>query len=350
MWPTSGVSDITGPAGPSERAEHGRDRPGRRKAVLHGIFAVVGLVAMALLVRSVGPSALVTALRSSARWLPLLFALELGRVATEIWATRSLSAAVRARVPFVELTRAHVLGYAIASVMPAGRAAGEALKAAMLSRFVGAPEAAAVGAANQSSAMLGGALAAIPCVIAAYSLTGTSALTGSLAVFTVVSLFIVAAFQIACRRRDVGGALIRKITKMEESSTSFEAAIGRIPPVPLVATIAALASRALFTIELVVLLHATAGVMGFGRTWLTLGVSLVGGAIGDMVPGQLGASDGAFALAAGTLGITAADGVAIAMTQHVVQLAWGALGFALPFVWRSSRDPRAAAGGVPVEG
>ena len=350
MWPTSGVSNITDDHRPREHAQDGRDRPGRRKAVVHAIFAAFGIAAMALLVRSVGASALVAALRSSARWLPLLFALELGRVATEMWASRSLSASVRARVPFAELARAHVIGYAVACVMPAGRAAGEAVKAAMMSRFVGAPEAAAVGAANQSSAMLGGALAAVPCVIAAYWITGWSALTGGLLVFTIVSLAIVAAFQIACRRRDVGGALIRRITKMEESSTSFEAAIGRIPPVPLVATIAALTSRAFFAIELAVLLYATAGAVGFGRTWLALGVSLVGGAVGDMVPGQLGASDGAFALAAGTLGITAADGVAIAMTQHVVQLTWGVLGWTLPLVWRSPRAQSSAADGLPVEG
>src|SRR5262249_686047 len=121
-------------------------RAGRRKLVIHAAFGVVGLAALGLIIRGVGASTLFGILRASARWLPLLFAIDALRVAAEAVVTRSLSARVRRRVPLGELARIHVVGYAVAMTMPAGRAAGEAVKAAMLARFVGLPEAAAIGA------------------------------------------------------------------------------------------------------------------------------------------------------------------------------------------------------------
>jgi uncharacterized membrane protein YbhN (UPF0104 family) len=304
----------------------------RRRALLHAVFALVGAAAIALLVRSVGVAALVAALRASARWLPLLFALEAGRAALEAFATWSLSARVRARVRLPELARAHLIAYAVSMVMPAGRAAGEATKAALLSRRVGAPEAAAVAAGNQSAALLGGALAAVPCAVAAAVLAPGSPLTWALAVFAAGSSALTAAFQLALRRGALGGSLLRRITGTEEAPAAFREALARMPAVPLGATLAAVGSRALFAVELAVLLHAAGG--SALRAPLALGVSLVGGALGDLVPGQLGASDGAFALAAPLLGITRADGVALAMTLHLLQIGWAVLGGSLPLWWK----------------
>jgi hypothetical protein len=341
VWPTSRVSERTG-------AEE-TTKAGRRKAVLHGIFALVGLGALTLLIRSIGLGPLLAALRASARWLPFLIALEAGRVMLEVVATLSLSPRLRRRASLSQLARIHVIGYAVSAIMPAGRAAGEAVKAAMFSRFVGGPEAAAIGTGNQSAAMIGGALAGVPVALVAFLLTGLSPLTLALVVFMLVSLVVVAAFQIACRRRDVGGALIRRFTHLEQATADFEAALQKIPLVPVTATACTLASRALFTIELAMLLYGASGHAGFGRTILALGVSLVGGAIGDMVPGQLGASDGAFALAAPLLGITAAGGVAMTMTLHVVQILWGLFGWTVPWWWKAGPTPASGGGELPAE-
>jgi hypothetical protein len=327
-------------------SEHpsGSAQKGRRKALIHGAFALVGAAVLGLLIRSVGPAALLAALRASARWLPLIFALELGRAALEGVGTWSLSARVRARVPLGQLARIHLVAAAVGSVMPAGRAAGEAVKAAMLARFVGAAEATSIGTGNYAAALLGGVLAAFPCALAALLLTGASALTLALVVFAFAAAGLVAAFQFACRRPDLGGALVRRFLDLEQDPGAFQDALSRIPLVPVVASLASVASRALFAVELGLLLHATSGHSGFGRALLALGVSIVGGALGDVVPGQLGASDGAFALAAPLLGIAAADGVAMAMTLHLVQIGWGILGWTLPFVWKAAPAPQPAGG------
>lgn len=337
------------PDSPGAAPEVPRPRSGRRKALIHGAFALVGLGAMALLVRSVGPAALFAALRSSARWLPVLMVLEVGRVALEAIATRSLSPRVKQRVGLAQLARIHVLAFAVCNVMPAGRAAGEAVKAAMLSRFVGAPEAAAIGTGNQAAALLGGAVFAVPCAVAAALLTGSSVLTWALVVFALATTLLTVGFQIACRRPGIGGALVRRFTKMEQATATFQEAIDRIPLFPVPATLATVGSRALVTIELGILLYAASGSTSVGRALLALGVSMVGGAVGDVVPGQLGAADGAFALAAPHLGITRADGVAMAMTVHVVQLVWGLVGATVPLFWKAAPARAEDGEGLPAE-
>jgi hypothetical protein len=181
----------------------------------------------------------------------------------------------------------------------------------------------------------------VPCALAAAVLAPGSPLTWALAVFAAGSVAFTAAFQIALRRGALGGSLLRRITGTEEAPAAFREALGRMPAVPLGATLAAVGSRALFAVELAVLLHAAGG--SALRAPLALGVSLVGGALGDLVPGQLGASDGAFALAAPLLGTSRADGVALAMTLHLLQIGWAVLGGSLPLWWKTSTPGAQAA-------
>ncbi len=315
----------------------------RRKLLVHAVFGAVGLVALGLLVRGVGPATLFAILRRSAHWLPVLFAIDALRVVAEAVGTRSLSERVRRRVPLGELARIHIVAYAVAMVMPAGRATGEAVKATMLARHVGAPEAAAVGAANQSTSMLGGALGAIPCAAAALWLTGPSRLTGGLAAFVVVTLAGFAALQIACRRRGLAAVVLRRFTRMKDATTAFQNALERIPVVPWGATLAALASRALLVVELGVLLLVLGGRHGPLQALVAHGVGMLGGTLGDLVPGQLGAMDGAFALAAPTLGLALVDGVAVSVMLHCVQALWAVGGWVLPLLWKARAHGEAGA-------
>ncbi len=321
-----------GPASePSTRA----GRTGRRRVLVHAIAGVVGLAALAALVRGVGAAQLFGIVRALAGWLPLLIAVDAVRVVAEAAATYSLSEPVRRRVPLGELCRVHIIGYAVSSIMPAGRAAGEAAKAAMLARFVGAPAAAAVGVANQANQMLGSALGAVPCVVAALWLTGFSLLTAVVAAFVLVTLAGVTLFQLACRSRGVGGALLARFNRMAKATSAFHDAIERIPIAQPAATAAALVHRAIAVLQLGILLWALGGRHGVGQALLAQGVSLVGGAVGDLVPGQLGATDGAFALAAPYLGLSLVDGIAISVMLHCVQAFWAVIGWTVPLFWRA---------------
>jgi hypothetical protein len=61
---------------------------------------------------------------------------------------------------------------------------------------------------------------------------------------------------------------------------------------------------------------------------------VAGGAAGDFIPGQLGATDGAFALAAPTLHVSVADAIAVAIVAHFLQLAGAAIYATTPLWWR----------------
>jgi hypothetical protein len=52
------------------------------------------------------------------------------------------------------------------------------------------------------------------------------------------------------------------------------------------------------------------------------GVGLVGASLGDLVPGQLGATDATFAVSAGTVGLTRESAISVALVIHLVQMTW----------------------------
>ena len=67
------------------------------------------------------------------------------------------------------------------------------------------------------------------------------------------------------------------------------------------------------------------------------GVYLMVAAIGVMIPGQVGASEGGFAAAAESLGWTSAQAVAVPLIAHAIQLALIAVGFVVLMSWRGAR-------------
>jgi hypothetical protein len=67
---------------------------------------------------------------------------------------------------------------------------------------------------------------------------------------------------------------------------------------------------------------------------LTFGVATVAGSLGDSVPAQLGVIDGSLTAAAGALGISAEEALAMSMLVHAFQIAWIAVGVLTPIAWR----------------
>jgi hypothetical protein len=204
----------------------------------------------------------------------------------------------------------------------------ETIKAAALARSVGGAHAAAIGATNQSLALLGGAIIGSLGVLAAYLTSGFSAVTGAVALYVLTAASGFAVVQIACRRRSIGGFFGRRFAGMRAASASFHEALGEIPVVPRAALAIIVVQRALQALLIGVTIHAASGAFGLRISFLTQGISLVGGSMGDLIPGQLGAVDGAFALAAPLLGIATAAGVAVAVLVRCVQLAWMTVGIA----------------------
>jgi len=95
-------------------------------------------------------------------------------------------------------------------------------------------------------------------------------------------------------------------------------------------------ARAVPLLSLAILARAL-GASSMVRAGLTAGsVHMVATSAGDLVPGQLGVTDAAFALAAPALGLSLAAAVAVALLSHGVQLVWCAAGALTPLLWHES--------------
>ena len=317
------------------------------RLALRGLFGVIGFVALALLIRSAGARSLLEALRIAARWLPLLLALDVLRIGCEALGTFYLSRLVR-RMPMARLLRIHFIGYSVGAVMPAGRSASEAVKATMLAGALGAPRAAAIAATNQGMSLLSGAVCGLPCAVAAYSYTRLSLLTLAILGYSLLASLGFVMVQIACRRRELGGILSRRFARVRAVTRAFHSALDEIPVVPGRALLMAVLSRLLHAVEVAILVFAVGGSMGIGALFLSQGVSLVGNSLGDLIPGQFGAADGAFAFAAPALGITAAAAISVSLMVHCLQVFWALFGAVVPLFWQAWTPAFAAVGPKPA--
>ncbi|HVY48389.1 MAG TPA: lysylphosphatidylglycerol synthase domain-containing protein [Minicystis sp.] len=311
----------------------------RRRLVLHAVFGVLGVGAMAAMVHSVGPAKLLAVLGRCAVFLPFLVLIEVVRIATEWGGMWWLSRDVRRAVAPLPLFRTHVVAYAVSCVMPAGRAACEGTKAAMIAPYVGGPRAAAIAATNQSLCLFAGALIALACAVGAWIELGSSPVTWGCIVSAVMAILAYAAVQIASRARRLGGFLGRRFEKLRAATASFQDALEDLPVLHVGAASLWFVNRLLQTVQFGLLVYAVGGPLGVGTALVAEGVNVAGGAAGDFIPGQLGATDGAFALAASSLHIAVADAIAVAMVVHFMMLSIALLGALTPLVWRAPPAP-----------
>ncbi len=269
------------------------------------------------------------ALVQLAAWIPVLFVLEGARIAVEAAGTRALY--LPYRVPLGLLARSHVIGYSLAFYMPAGRATAETVKAAMLAKCATPARAAAVAAANQSLALLGMSAAGFACMIGAALVPGSGKLVASVAAVASLTGALGFAIRFATLHLDAGW-LRRFAPKAAIVVGDARAEIPRwFPPFPLAMF---LANRLLQLASIAVLLYALAGTVTVTSTLVAGAVNLVGASLGDMVPGQLGATDATFSVSAGLVGLTPSAAISIALMIHIVQMTWMAIGLVTELVVR----------------
>jgi hypothetical protein len=289
----------------------------------------------------VGPAELLVVLRRSSVWLPAVFLLEALRIGCDSLSTLLLYGERGRAVPIRALLRAHVIAYPIIFLFPAGRAAGEAWKATALAPFTGAPAAAAAATANQALSLFGCFGVSIPCFLAALAAWGFSGLTIAVGVQAITAIAFATGIQLASRARAVSGLIGRFSAAAGRATSSYQDQIQKLPIVPPGPLGAMLLSRAVQLTQLGVLLHAVSASSGraagsaamfLQRALLAEGVNLVGMAAGDVIPGQVGATDAAFSIAAPSLGIAAEAAIAISISMHAVQLTWCAVGAWLPLL------------------
>lgn len=319
----------------------------RLRWVLHVALAVLGVGAVGLLVRHVGATRLLEAMRECAPVLPIVFGLEIVRTIIDAWRTQLVFSAGGATVSMRRLVPVQIASYPMGLLLPAGGAAGEAYKAAVLSGDVSTPLAAAAATTNQALQLFAAVIVSVPCGLVAYSVWGLSGFTIAIIVQAVSALALGLFIQLATRHPMVAALAARVSKKAGAFFDSHRAAARTMPFAPLRSLGAAVLGRAVQLVQ-----YGLLAVFAGASPWLTasvlaLGVQLVAGAAGDLVPAQIGATDASFALAAEPLGLLPARALSIAFAIHVVQIGWALVAIFTPFARLARSQTHEGLGGMP---
>jgi uncharacterized membrane protein YbhN (UPF0104 family) len=303
------------------------------RRVLHAALFVVGVLLVGWLVEQAGTSRVKAILAEAGEWLPLIVILELGIIASDVLATRWLLGGTAGAVRKMTWARSTALAYAMSVLLPAGRATGEAARAAALSRDVGWATAATATSTLQAAVLFGNAVASAAAALASANVSRMLTLLLGLNAVVCGGL----------------GVLVLTLSRWSRLARWLRArvAVPGAPATPIErgavtrAALLCVVGRAVQAIQYGVALHAVGGSAGTRAALITQGIHLVGATVGDAVPNQIGATDGAYRLFANALGLADAPAraLSIALLVRIAQLGLAAIAVAI--AWAVSRQERA---------
>ncbi len=297
-----------------------RSRPGRIAAFLIGCAAVGGLLG------HIGFKEVGRALQQMALAFPACLLLEAAIILFDSLAARSLFGPDRGRLRAVDLARSGLLSYVAMAFMPSGRVFGEATRAAILAERSTSARAAHAAYQMQSAVLVGNSITALVGLIATVQICGWSGYGLAIGVVLLVNLGLGTAMVLMAR----GGHLGHRVGQWLKSVAHFGAAFDQValesPPWPLQAIAWIVAGRGLQVAQLVLFFGAASGHYSIGGGLVAEGAHLVGAAAGELIPAQVGAAEANFALYAKAFSTDSAGAVAVALSLHLVVLAWVLVG------------------------
>jgi hypothetical protein len=299
-------------------------------------FALAGVAAVVILVRQVGARTLLGMIGAALPWMPALLLLEAVRILADMLGTRALARlAISAhhddQLDLASWVRMHLVANAALVVLPAGRAICEGIKVMSISAVTGAPRAAGIVVVQHGMTMLALGTISIPCAAAALVLHSKilALLIAGHGVLCFVGAF---GFLFASRRANIPRFAATWFVHAPDAISTFRATVKSLPWFSPAAFGAKLLNRVAQTAQYVLLLLAIAGDASAARAFFAEGVNLVGSALGEFIPAQVGTIDGAFAYAAPQLEINLAMAVGIAALARLTQLVWSAVGALVPVI------------------
>jgi uncharacterized membrane protein YbhN (UPF0104 family) len=278
----------------------GRKRWTRAAAVGGGL--ALGFFALSWVIRDAGVETTRHLVVRAMPWLPLALSIEALRIVVELLSARKLFAMLRSPLSLVPLARVQMVGYSIGNLLPAGRAVAEATKAGLLAPLTTVANAAAVATTSQGLHLLASAF-----VLLFSSLAALASLHEVLGV---------------SRMAPAEGKWFARLPRFGAGLQAFRRALHALPAVPAAPFAWILASRLLQIGSIATLAHAIGFRAGPIAAFMGEGILLTGASMGDFVPGQIGAVEGAFAIFASQLGTSKANAIALALLLHLVQTFW----------------------------
>lgn len=287
------------------------------------LLGVGGLVLLFAIVRHVGFDVIVGTLKPALAWLPVLAAMELVRIGCAAMASCLAFGALAPRIPRTTLFRAHVLGHSLSAIAPAPTLFNETIKATLITPYTGAGPASAVGFTNQAATLMANGLMTIPCGLAIAALQSVSSVWFIACVInTVVLVASGLALQLVTRAEGPGRWLVKRMPRLAERAAEFRDHARGITMGARGPTAMLLVSRCLQMAQYGVAARAVGIDVGFLRVVASEGVHLVAMAMGVLVPGGVGTTEGTFTLAADLLETTVARATAMALLMRCMQLVW----------------------------
>lgn len=321
--------------GPAEQRR--RARWAWAKRIGRTVLFVAGVTAVVMLVRGAGPDVVLRTLIEAAVWLPLVVALEVGFMTMDVIALRSLLGENGERVPLAVWIRTGMMQYGVMQLLPAGRAGGEVARAAGLSPYVGGARAAAMAARLQAATMLGNTMISLPCWVAvAFASHPGSGLAWAVAGNALVTGVIGAVLILVTRRSKLGGWLGAKVPMLASHGPSFDAALREQTPWGP-AVLATTVGRSLQSVQYGIILLAVGGSLTVVSAFVSQAIHLVGAGMGDLVPNQVGITEGAYALFADTLGLEGqtARAIGIALVARICQFSLAGACLLVTAIWKA---------------
>jgi hypothetical protein len=264
----------------------------------------LGVIAVLALIHHVGWKAVATTLATAGFWLPVILLLEALWIGVEGLGLWLLLKPARGELPLGVWLRALMTHYTIMVILPAGRAGAEATRAAMFAPHIGGARSAAGATLFQGCSLIGNALVCIPALAVVAAHVGMwHGLSLLLLANLAATLVLGAAFYAIPRHAGIGSRLARRFASLADGGPAYDAALRTAPRVPVAPMLVCLGARGIQTLQYGVLLAAVGGGFTFAGAWISEGIHLVGAGLGDIVPNQVGVTEGAYRLFANTLGL-----------------------------------------------
>jgi hypothetical protein len=308
------------------------------------VVGLAGLALVAYLVTKAGPARVGAVILQAGPWLPVVVALELLQASMDFFALRSILRERWRQIPPATWVRASAIAYAMMILLPAGRAAGEVTRATLFSRYIGTPRAATTSTCLQAAYLsANGVLSLAACLVVASRFGVRSPLALLLAGNVVFQAIVTSGLLAILRAARIGKWLDRVRRR-------FVPGAKESPPldpeerrrIPWRAALVCSMGRAAQVVQYGVILHAVGGFLTVRNAFITHGIHLVGATLGDMMPNQLGVTDGAYRAFASDLGFAdqPARALSIAFVVRIAQLSLAAtcVIVASPMRHAASRD------------
>ena len=316
------------------------------KTLARVLLFVFGVSAVVYVVNDAGPEHVWNTLVAAGVFVPVIIALEALFMSMDVLSLRALIGEPAKNVPALVWLRSGLTAYAIMILLPGGRAAGEVARAAQLGPHLGgSAKAAAYATRLQAVTLLGNTTISIPCAIACFVAAGASEALPWFVLGNGISTNILGGVVVlAARKSSLGAWIGKRFPSFGEHGTSFDEALRhRTPWAPPI--LFSFLGRAIQAVQYGILLLAVGGSLTFVSALVSQGIHLVGAGLGDMIPNQVGITEGAYRVFAPALGLAAdpARAIGIALLARFCQFVLAAVGLAVGALSPASKDATRAA-------